>query len=101
MNITGWQLAIVALLILLLFGAPKLPGLAKSVGQSMRIFKSEVRSLNEEDDRGEAGQHGDRQQQGRDGEAGGSRHRTVEGPVVNGEPSPAEPTEAEQHPRHS
>ena len=31
-------------LVLLLFGAPKLPGLAKSVGQSMKIFKSEIKS---------------------------------------------------------
>ncbi|GAA1169754.1 MULTISPECIES: Sec-independent protein translocase subunit TatA [Nesterenkonia] len=48
MNITGWQIAIIALLIILLFGAPKLPQLAKSVGQSMRIFKSEVRTMNDE-----------------------------------------------------
>lgn len=48
MNITGWQIAIIALLIILLFGAPKLPQLAKSVGQSMRIFKSEVRTMSEE-----------------------------------------------------
>jgi sec-independent protein translocase protein TatA len=31
--------------ILLLFGAPKLPALAKSIGQSMRIFKGEVDEL--------------------------------------------------------
>lgn len=48
MNITGWQIAIIALLIILLFGAPKLPQLAKSVGQSMRIFKSEVRTMQDE-----------------------------------------------------
>ncbi|WP_449283776.1 Sec-independent protein translocase subunit TatA/TatB, partial [Leucobacter sp.] len=33
---------------LLLFGAPKLPGLAKSLGQSMRILKKEVRSDSDE-----------------------------------------------------
>ncbi|NYD66137.1 sec-independent protein translocase protein TatA [Agromyces atrinae] len=31
-------------MILLLFGAPKLPALARSLGQSMKILKSEVRS---------------------------------------------------------
>ncbi|MBO0596330.1 twin-arginine translocase TatA/TatE family subunit [Nesterenkonia sp. E16_7] len=51
MNITGWQIAIIALLIILLFGAPKLPKLAKSVGQSMRIFRSEVRTMSEESKR--------------------------------------------------
>lgn len=35
-------LLIVLVIVLLLFGAPKLPGMARSLGQSMRIFKSEV-----------------------------------------------------------
>ena len=39
----GWTGLIVVLLIILLFGAPRLPGLAKSLGQSLKIFKSEVR----------------------------------------------------------
>lgn len=43
-NLTGAHLVIVLFIILLLFGAPKLPGLARSLGQSMKIFKSEVRS---------------------------------------------------------
>ncbi|PRZ16177.1 Sec-independent protein translocase subunit TatA [Nesterenkonia sandarakina] len=51
MNISGWQIAIIALLIILLFGAPKLPKLAKSLGQSMRIFRSEVRTMSEESKR--------------------------------------------------
>lgn len=42
-NLTGWHLLIVLAIVLLLFGAPKLPGLARSVGQSMRILRSEVR----------------------------------------------------------
>lgn len=45
---SGWHLVIILVIVLLLFGAPKLPGLAKSVGQSMRIFKSEVKSMNAE-----------------------------------------------------
>ena len=36
---------VVILLIVLLFGAPKLPGMARSLGQSMRIFKSEVEGM--------------------------------------------------------
>lgn len=46
---TGWHLVIILLIVLLLFGAPKLPGLARSVGQSMRIFKSEVKSMRDDD----------------------------------------------------
>lgn len=41
-GLTGWHLLIILAVILLLFGAPKLPALAKSIGQSMRIFKGEV-----------------------------------------------------------
>ena len=43
-NLGGWTGLIVLVLIILLFGAPKLPGLARSLGQSMKIFKSEVKS---------------------------------------------------------
>lgn len=41
-NLGPVHLIILLVLILLLFGAPKLPGMARSLGQSMRIFKSEV-----------------------------------------------------------
>lgn len=41
---------VVILLIVLLFGAPKLPGMARSLGQSMRIFKSEVKEMKRDDD---------------------------------------------------
>lgn len=47
-NLQGWHLIVVLVVILLLFGAPKLPGLAKSLGQSMRIFRGEVKQMKEE-----------------------------------------------------
>lgn len=47
-NLTGWHLLILLAVVLLLFGAPKLPGLARSIGQSMRIFRSEVKTMKEE-----------------------------------------------------
>lgn len=39
---------IILLIVVLLFGATQLPKLAKSLGQSMRIFRGEMRSMNEE-----------------------------------------------------
>ncbi|WP_372432805.1 twin-arginine translocase TatA/TatE family subunit [Leucobacter chromiisoli] len=39
---TGPTLIVIVFIVLLLFGAPKLPGLAKSLGQSMKILKKEV-----------------------------------------------------------
>ncbi len=45
----GWpHLIVILVVILLLFGAPKLPGLAKSLGQSMRIFRKEVSTMKDE-----------------------------------------------------
>ncbi|MFB7885800.1 twin-arginine translocase TatA/TatE family subunit [Microbacterium sp. NPDC056057] len=43
-NIGGWHLILLLVLILLLFGAARLPALAKGVGQSVRILKTETRS---------------------------------------------------------
>ncbi len=42
-NLTGWHAVLILVVILLLFGAGKLPALAKSAGQSARILKSELR----------------------------------------------------------
>lgn len=41
-NLSGWHLVVIVFVVLLLFGAPKLPALARSLGQSMKIFKKEV-----------------------------------------------------------
>ena len=49
-NLSGMHLIAILAIVLLLFGAPKLPALAKSLGQSMRILKKEVRSDAEESD---------------------------------------------------
>jgi sec-independent protein translocase protein TatA len=44
-----WTIIILVIIVLLLFGAPKLPGLARSAGQSMRIFKSEMKQMKDDD----------------------------------------------------
>ncbi len=43
-NLTGWHFLIVLAIILLLFGATKLPALAKSVGQSAKVLRTELKS---------------------------------------------------------
>ena len=49
-NLGGWSLLIILVVILLLFGAAKLPALAKGLGQSARIFKSEMKAMREENE---------------------------------------------------
>ncbi len=41
-NLTGWHSLVILAIVLLVFGSSKLPALAKSVGQSVRILKDEV-----------------------------------------------------------
>lgn len=47
-GIQGWQLVIIAVLAVLLFAGPKLPSMARNLGQSMRIFGSEVKAMKNE-----------------------------------------------------
>lgn len=48
MRIQFWHVIVLLLVILLLFGSSKLPDLARSVGKSMKILKSEVRDLRDD-----------------------------------------------------
>ena len=68
---TGWHALVLLVIVVLLFGATKLPGLAKSVGQSMKIFKNEVKSD--------------------DTKAGGSATPPADGPQADPTAPPAKP----------
>jgi sec-independent protein translocase protein TatA len=46
----GWDWVIIALVFLVLFGAKKLPEMARSVGQSARVFKSEMKGMKADDE---------------------------------------------------
>lgn len=46
----GWELILIVLVILLLFGAKKLPELARGSGRALRIFKAETKGLADDDD---------------------------------------------------
>jgi sec-independent protein translocase protein TatA len=47
-NLTGWHLLIIVAIVLLLFGATRLPALARSIGQSTKIFREEMKSVTAE-----------------------------------------------------
>jgi sec-independent protein translocase protein TatA len=50
-----WLILVIVILFVLMFGSRKLPGAARSLGQSMRILKKEVSGLHEEDEHGASG----------------------------------------------
>lgn len=45
-----WHLIIVLVVLVLLFGAKRLPDAARSVGKSMKIFKAETKSMQDSTD---------------------------------------------------
>ena len=48
-NLRGPELLVLVLIILLLFGAKRLPDVARGMGRSLRIFKAETKELREDD----------------------------------------------------
>ena len=56
-NIGPTEILLILAVVVLLFGAKKLPELARGSGRALRIFKSEVRGLEEDDKRHEASSH--------------------------------------------
>lgn len=45
----GWELVLVVLVIMVLFGAKRLPDASRSLGRSLRIFKAETKGLRDDD----------------------------------------------------
>lgn len=58
-NLKGWEWLIIVALILLLFGAKRLPDAARGLGRSMRIFKAETKGLVDDAKGAAAGTDGD------------------------------------------
>jgi sec-independent protein translocase protein TatA len=44
-----WHIAVLVVLLILLFGAKRLPDAARSLGRSMRIIKAETKGLADDD----------------------------------------------------
>lgn len=69
-----WHLIIILVLVVLLFGAKRLPDASRAIGRSMKIFKAEVKELSNDDKT-----------------ADGTTQRSAtgtEGPVATGAPAP-------------
>lgn len=73
-NLGGWEIVIILGVLVLLFGAKRLPDMARSVGQSARVFKGEMKGF--KDDEHSPGDPAVRE----------PVKRVEPGPAVNGEP---------------
>lgn len=51
----GAEWLVILAIVVLVFGAAKLPDLARGTGQALRIFKSETKGLRDDDDEGKPG----------------------------------------------
>jgi sec-independent protein translocase protein TatA len=49
-GLEGWHIVILVALVAVLFGSRRLPDAARSIGQSLRIFKSEMKAAHDEQD---------------------------------------------------
>lgn len=74
----GWHIVLILAVVVVLFGSRKLPDAARSVGQSLRIFKSEMKAAAKD----EQPQPGQPQQ---------APPQSVEGKVVNAAPADSVP----------
>lgn len=51
-DLGGIHLLIIVLILVLLFGATRLPAVSKGIAQSVRVFRKEVSKKNDDDDEG-------------------------------------------------
>ena len=53
-NLGGWEVFAILAVVILLFGAKRLPDLARGSGRALRIFKTDVKGLHDDDDKDQA-----------------------------------------------
>ncbi|NEE03174.1 Sec-independent protein translocase subunit TatA [Phytoactinopolyspora halotolerans] len=85
LGMQGWQIVIVAAVILLLFGAKRLPQMARGLGQSLKIFKAETKGLIEDDSKSDSLAD----------DSVASTGTTAKSSETPAEPTPVEPTKVE------
>jgi sec-independent protein translocase protein TatA len=50
-SLGGWEILIILVVLVALFGAKRLPDMARSIGQSARVFKGEMKGMRDDDDK--------------------------------------------------
>ena len=89
MKFSPTHIVVLLVLVLLIFVSSKLPDIARSVGQSMKVFKKEVKELREEDGAGAQQKPPAQIQQPQEG-----TYYTQ--PTQTGQAAPQQPTETQK-----
>ena len=76
----GLEWLVILAIVVLVFGAAKLPDLARSSGQALRIFKTETKGLRDDED-----DDATKTPEQRELEARNQAHDPAQGPVQGGE----------------
>lgn len=50
MGLRGWEWIVIGVIVVGLFGLPKLPSVARSVGKSLRILRNEAKGVSTDED---------------------------------------------------
>ncbi len=88
----GWELILILAVLVLLFGASKLPNAARSIGQSMRIFKAETKGMRSDDGKAaDTAQHQPAQHQPAQNQPAQNQPVQHQGPPVSKDGNPALP----------
>jgi sec-independent protein translocase protein TatA len=53
-SLRGWEWIIIAVVVVGIFGLPKLPSVARSVGKSLRILRDEAKGVTNDEGDGKA-----------------------------------------------
>lgn len=90
MKFSPTHIVVLLVLVLLIFGAGKLPEIAGSIGKSMKVFKKEIKELRDEDTTAASGQQAPAQIQQ---PAEGTYYTQ---PTQTGQAAPQQPTETQK-----
>jgi len=90
----GAEWLVILAIVILVFGAAKLPDLARGTGQALRIFKAETKGLVDDDDEQKAADEHARQTRAIEGDR-------ATGPIVpEAHPQPHEQSEGHDRPEY-
>ncbi|MEU4805196.1 Sec-independent protein translocase subunit TatA [Actinosynnema sp. NPDC023587] len=92
-NLGATELIIIAVVIILLFGAKKLPDMARSLGKSAKILKAETKGLRDDEDQPPAAQPNTAVQQPAPQQLPPAQPQVVQPPTA--QPQPVQPQVAQ------